>query len=256
MAKEIKISIVIPAYNEEKRIRKAGTLDDYGKFFSVKNAEIIVVLNNCTDNTIRVVKEYEKKYKIIRHIDLGKRQGKGTAIIEGFRGAKGELIGFADADNSTSAREFYKLIEGIKDYDGAIASRYIRGSKTETSVKRRIISATFNFLVRSMFFIPYRDTQCGAKLFRKAAAKKIVEGMIVTNWAMDIDMLYKAKIYGYRIKEIPVTWTEEKGSRLNIIKDSIRMLFSVLQLRIYHSAFRRLLQPLKIPAGIVYRILK
>src|SRR3989344_9034922 len=164
----MKLSIVIPAYNEEKRIGQ--TLKDYTSFFNkIKiSYEIFVVLNGCRDNTLGVVKELSKKNKVITYLDIKEAIGKGGAITQGFKAAKGDLIGFVDADGSTSPQAFNDLIENIGEYDGIIASRWIRGAKIsyKQPFLKRFGSRGFNFLVRLLFNLRFKDTQCGAKLFK------------------------------------------------------------------------------------------
>ncbi len=238
------ISIVIPAYNEEKRIGK--TLEEYGKFFEEKKAEkeidhfeIVVVLNACKDNTEKVVKTEMKKFKEIRYLNF-ERGGKGFAIIEGFKVAKGELIGFVDADMATKPDAYYDLIKNIGKNDGIISSRYVKGSivKPKQTFKRIAASRVFNFLVRSLFMMSYRDTQCGAKVFKRAAAEKIVKDIGITEWAVDVDMMYIAKRNHLRIREFPTRWQDQAESKLNLKKSSTRMFFSILRLRLAYSPFR------------------
>jgi len=236
-----KISIVIPAYNEEKRIGR--TLEEYGAFFSKPewNVEIIVVMNGCTDRTLEVVKEFELKYPIIRHLDF-KSAGKGFAINMGFRSAKGDYIGFSDADGSTSAEEFSKLIShliNIKE-DGIIASRWLKTSQVfpKQPILRRIASRCFNFIVKSMFGLWFSDTQAGAKLFKREAIIKILSSLNTTQWSFDIDLLYQMKREKFKIIEFPITWRDAEGSKVNIIKTSIKMFVSIVRLRLWYSPFR------------------
>ena len=236
----MKLSIVIPAHNEEKRI--ADTLEDYGGFFGEKygrNIEIIAVLNGCTDGTLRVVKRFEKKYPCLRHLDF-KKLGKGFAVIEGFKAANGELIGFVDADNATTALEFNKLIENIKGFDGTIGSRWLKGSMVipKQPLARRIAGRGFNLLNRILFGLRFKDTQCGAKLFTKKAAKAVTPRLGITEWAFDADLLYEMKIGGFRVKEVAIRWQDVKGSKLNIMKTPLRMFLSLIRLRLIYSPFK------------------
>ena len=164
------ISLIIPAHNEEDRIKK--TLEIYEKFLAEKRAEkeikdfeIIVVINNSKDNTKEIVERFSKKYPKIKYLDF-EQGGKGFAIIEGFKEAvKGnsKLIGFIDADGATPPEAFYDLIKKIKNYDGIIADRWHKKSKIlpKQSLFRRFISRGYNLIVRSLFLLPFRDTQCG-----------------------------------------------------------------------------------------------
>src|SRR3989344_8625015 len=188
------LSIIIPAYNEEKRISK--TLEDYSVFCKrlyKNNFEIIVILNGCRDKTIEVVKPIAKKYKQIKYKNIKEAIGKGGAVIEGFKQADGRLIGFVDADNSTKPEAYYDLVKNINGHDCIIASRWIKGAKVSPKqpLTRRIASRTFNLIVRVLFRIDIHDSQCGAKLFKKEAVKKIIPKLGITRWAFDVDLLYQ-----------------------------------------------------------------
>ena len=173
----MKLSIIIPAHNEEKRITE--TLKSYLAYFNSisKNNKsfsynISIVINNTSDKTSEIVAAFQKKDKHIFSLNF-KQGGKGFAVIEGFKQAledkRNDLIGFVDADMSTSPEEFFKLVENIRNYDGIIASRYIRGAYVmpKQTFTRIFVSRAFNLLIRIMFMIGYRDTQCGAKIFKR-----------------------------------------------------------------------------------------
>lgn len=253
-----KISIIIPAYNEEKRI--GIMLEEYCKFFMKHrdlNFEFLVVLNGCKDNTIGVVKTAKKKCRHIRIMDF-ERAGKGFAVVEGFKEAlkrKKSLIGFVDADLATRPEEFYKLIENIGDFDGIIASRGLKESTVKTSFKRKITNKGFNFLVRAFLLLPYKDTQCGAKLFRAEALQKIVNYLEETQWAFDIDLLYKLRKNRFRIKEIPTVWEDKAGSTLSLMSVPFQMFSSVIRLRLIYSPFKFIVQTYdKIPEKFKIKI--
>jgi glycosyltransferase involved in cell wall biosynthesis len=241
------LSIIIPARNEEKRIEK--TLGEYEKFFlnirkkgRIKDFEILIVLNACEDNTVDIAKKYEQMYKEIRCLNF-EQAGKGFAIKEGFKDAlkRGfDLIGFVDADMSTLPDAFYDLVKNIGKFDGIIASRWMKGSiiKTKQTFLRKITSNGFNFLVRSFFLMPYSDTQCGAKLFKREALEKIVPELALTAWAFDVDLLHKLKINKLRVKEIPTVWENKEGSGLNLTKVPIKMFTGIMRLRLLNSPFK------------------
>ncbi|MEI6058801.1 MAG: glycosyltransferase, partial [archaeon] len=233
-----------PAYNEERRIGK--TLEAYEEFFKkLKNQklldfEIIVVINNTKDRTKEIVLNFSKKYSEIKCLNF-KQGGKGFAIIQGFREAlKGDsdLIGFVDADMATAPEPFYWLIRDIGKNDGAIASRGLNGSKVKSSLRRVITHKGFNFLVRSMLFLPYRDTQCGAKMFTMRAVKEVIEDIGTTQWGFDVDLLYKLRKKGFKVKEVPTLWEDVGGSKLNLKSVPIKMLAMVIRLRIINSPFK------------------
>jgi glycosyltransferase involved in cell wall biosynthesis len=243
------ISIVIPVHNEEKRLRESHSLEEYASFFErlarekkIDDFEILAVLNACKDNTIGLVKSAEKKHKKIKHIEF-KQGGKGFAVIEGFREAlrgKGEIIGFVDADNATSPQEYYKLIKGIEDYDGVIASRYVAGAviTPKRTFARLLASRVFNFLVRALFLMPYRDTQCGAKIFRREALEKVISKIGITRWAFDVDLLYQLSARGFRIKEQATSWHDKEYSKINLGDAGPSMFLAIVRLRIINSPFR------------------
>jgi len=242
-----KISIIIPAYNEEKRIGR--TLEEYSRFFKerIKNKEIIsfeiiVVLNACRDRTIDVVKGIKNKHKEIICLDF-KHGGKGFAIVEGFKESlnrDSDTIGFVDADMATSPEEFYRLIKSINNYGGAIASRYVKGAVVEPkrTVQRMIASRIFNFLVRILFLMPYRDTQCGAKVFKRTSIDRILPRIGMTKWAFDVDLLYQLKKEKIKIYEYPTYWNDKEYSKINLKDAGPSMFLAVIRLRLLNSYFK------------------
>ncbi len=235
-----KISIVIPAYNEEKRI--ARTLESYSSFFdkNLDDYEIIVVLNGCKDNTLHVVTSFTRKNKKIKILDFKEAIGKGKAIIEGFKISDGDLIGFVDADMATTPESFYDLVIKINNYDGIIASRWIKGARVHEKqpLLKRIGSRGFNFLVKILFNMNFKDTQCGAKLFKKNVIKEVLNDLKVTKWAFDVNLLYSIKRKNYKIKEIPTEWKAIKASHFNLFKAIPEMFLGLIRLRLLYSNFR------------------
>ncbi len=232
------LSLIIPAYNEEQRIGK--TLDNYSSYLSskFKDFEIIIVLNGCKDNTLKVILDYKNKYpKTINYLNFTDPIGKGPAVIEGFKFANKELIGFVDADMSTPPEAFYDLILNLKENDGIVASRWTRGSiiPVKQKITRRIVSRVFNIMVRILFNIKISDTQCGCKLFKKQAIKSVIPLLGKTKWAFDIDILYRLNKKGYKIIDIPTYWIDSKNSHLKITKTSIEMFLSIARLRLIYS---------------------
>lgn len=242
-----KISIIIPAHNEEKRI--GNTLEDYGKFFAnlkkqkILNSEIIIVINNTRDKTEEIVKIYKKKYKIIRYLNF-EEGGKGLAIIEGFKEAlKREnnlLIGFVDADMATKPEEYYNLAKNIGIYEGIIASRYLSGAKVypPQSLKRIIASRVYNILIKIILLLDYKDTQCGAKIFKRGCIKKVINKLSLSRWAFDIDLLYALKKQKCKIKEFPTIWSDKEYSKLNLTSSGFQMFSSLIRLRLLNSPFK------------------
>jgi len=239
------LNIVIPAHNEEKRI--SPTLEAYGKFFLEKEVieglktEILVVINNSSDNTLNIVHNFSKKFKNIKYINL-ELGGKGFAIISGFKESLNEenkYLGFVDADMATSPESFYDLYKNIGGYGGIIASRWKKGAKVKSrTFDKQVRSKAFNILVRSLFLFSYQDTQCGAKLFRKDVVSKIIDHLEMTEWAFDVNLLYLCKKYKFSIKEHPTIWVDKDGSKIDPINVPIRMAGGVIRLRLLNSPFK------------------
>ena len=255
----MKTLIIIPAHNEEKRIGE--TLEDYGSFFRSKDFKILVVINNTKDKTEEIVKSYCKKYKNITYLNF-KEGGKGFAIQEGFKyGLKNDYdyIGFTDADNSTNPQEFYFLLKNLsRGNHGFIGSRYLPDSiiYPKQPFIRILMSRVFNFVVRSLFLFKFRDTQNGAKVFKKEAIKQIINKLSITQWAFDIDLLYQLNKQGFKIIEFPILWRNKEGSKINVIRSSLQMFFAVLQLRLLNSPFKRLYLLIKPLARIFYNFIR
>lgn len=241
-----KLAIVIPAYNEEKRIGE--TLKVYSEYFEkLRKAKkidynILIIINNTTDNTEKIVKSYRKNNKNIKYLNL-KPGGKGFAIVQGFSFALRsdfDLIGFVDADSSTSPQAFYELVENIDSYDGIIGNRWsVKSSITKKqTLLRQSASRIFNFIVKSFFFMNYEDTQCGAKIFRREVIEKIHDKIYITQWAFDVNLLYLCKRYNFRIREFPTSWQDKGDSKLRVIQTSLKMFFGILRLRLLNSPFK------------------
>ncbi len=238
----MKLGIVIPAYNEKSRIGEM--LSAYLDFFSSKSeyqCTFIVVLNGCTDNTLAVVQQYEKKGTLII-IDL-KEAGKGLAVKRGFK--KGleidaEIIGFVDADMATQPNHFYDLIEHLDDYDGVIASRYMKESKIfppRPFIKEWGRRLVYQPLIWLFFGLRFKDYQCGAKIFRRKVIEKVAPLLTVKQWAFDVELLYLCKKLGFKLREWPTVWHDQADSKLKIMKSGLRMLSSLFTLRWRHSSF-------------------
>lgn len=239
------LSIIMPAYNEERRI--GLTLDRYIEYFdklkSQKNLnyQILVVINASKDRTIDIVKKRVKKNRV-SYLNLA-RGGKGYAVLEGFKWSlsrKFSIIGFVDADMATSPHAFYDLIRNLDRYDGVIASRYLPGAKVNPlpSLGRIVVSRVFNFLIRSLFILPYRDTQCGAKVFKREALIRSINSLSMSQWAFDVDLLYHMRKKNFRIKEIPTIWSDREYSKINFMKAGPWMGLAIIRLRLINSPLR------------------
>ena len=237
----MKLSIIIPAHNEENRL--PSMLEAYGAYFSEKykdRVELVVVPNFCDDRTARVAKDLSRCYPAIRVLDDPGSVGKGGAVILGAQRSNGELVGFVDADGATSPEAFDDLVENIGSAGCIIASRWMKGSIVEPKqpVSRRVASRLFNTMVNVMFGFRVSDTQCGAKLFRRDVIKLIIPKLGITQWAFDVDMLFHVRRKGFSIIEIPTVWRDAEGSKVRVVKASLEMTIALIRLRLVYSPFK------------------
>jgi glycosyltransferase involved in cell wall biosynthesis len=242
-----RIAIIIPAYNEEKRI--GTTLQAYLTYFSALQCSpinpilttFIIVLNGCTDTTEDVVHQITQGYGNVHIINV-KQAGKGLAVAYGFEAALElspavDLIGFVDADMATKPRYFHDLIEEQGVHDGIIASRYMPGASVYPQrpwIKRVGSRLIYDSLVTALFGMRYHDVQCGAKLFTRNAIAAIFPRLHVRQWSFDVELLYLCKRFGFNIKEHPTVWYDQTDSKLSIMRDGLRMPWSLVKIRIHH----------------------
>ncbi len=233
-----KIEIIIPAFNEEFRLR--STLLDYLNFFANQAVLITVVLNGCTDQTKKIVTEYLPRYPHLKLVDLGKEIGKGLAIAKGWQQSTAELVGFVDADNSTVPAEFLKLIKKMETSSaiGAVASRFQKNSEIvgRYSYLRGIMSNLFRYLVRWFLKMPYTDTQCGAKIFRRSEIIPLLPLVKHQDMLFDLELLYRLYQQDKRAEEIAIRWVDVPGSaslgtRKQFLKTGWTMLKALKQIK-------------------------
>ena len=226
------ISIVIPAYNEAQMIE--ATLGSYLSAFrkGFSRYEFIVVCNNCSDKTPEIAGHIAKKDRHVVFINFPYYTGKGGAVIEGFKKAKFGLVGFVDADNSTNPRQFAKLVKGIEKSDVAIASRSLPGSilKPAQPFSRRLLGKCFSAIVEALFGLGIKDTQCGAKLFRKRVIDEILPELKAGGFEFDVELLWKAKERGFSIKEVAVEWSDSGKSSVGA-SAPLKMFLGLFKLR-------------------------
>jgi len=232
-----KISLIIPAYNEEERLGE--TLDDYISYFSylcTDGFEVIVVCNGCDDNTPEIAAKYSQKFHQMIALNISDKIGKGGAIKEGFKIASGDIIGFVDADGAIKPDETWKLLQIVSQgYDGAIGSRWLPGSQVlaKKPLRWRLASRAWNLLVRLFFQLPFKDTQCGAKTFERHVIQSVINDFQINGMTFDVGLLWKATKQGYKIKEVPIIWEHKhkEGLTNNLYKTIIKMAIEIMKLR-------------------------
>lgn len=228
------LSIVIPAFNEEARL--GPTLDAYLAYChqTARRVEVIVVDDGSLDRTSAVVNSYARQHPEVRLIRLAENQGKGQAVRSGVVNAQGKQILFADADGATPLAELERLEAAVHGgADVAIGSRALHdeGVRITARLYRRVIGRIFHGLVEILTVPRVKDTQCGFKLFRGPVAHDLFSRMRVRGFSFDVEVLMMAQRRGYSIAEVPVNWTHQPGSKVNLVVDSARMLRDLFIIR-------------------------
>lgn len=255
----MRLTLIVPAHNEQDRIGRM--LDAYLPYFARRHgadAELIVVVNGTTDNTEQVVAAYQDRFPNLRIIVEPERIGKGGALMLGFRAARGEYVGFVDADGSTPPEAFQDLLDNIGQDGAIIASRWCKGAEVSPRqpLDRRVASRVFNWISRLLFGLKLTDTQCGAKLMRRDAMLAALPHLGITQWAFDVDLLFQLRRAGYSIREIPTVWRDVAGSKILVGRAALEMTLALIRLRLIYSPYRfmvslydRILGPILQPAG-------
>ncbi|MCW4001453.1 MAG: glycosyltransferase [Candidatus Bathyarchaeota archaeon] len=242
------LSVVVPAYNEAERIGLTLNeliLKDPSLFD--RPCEVLVVMDGCTDDTPKIVKEIIGANPCAAALVFPSRLGKGGAIMEALKHTQGDVIAFVDADGSIPASELRRLIKMADDYDLVIGSRYSSDSRLpkKRSLKRTLLSRAFNVVAKLMFWNlhPIKDTQCGVKVFSRRLIDAIKNDFLITGFAFDVNFIYSALSCGFKVKEVGISWMERDGSKMSgsFGKHSVVMAFSLLRLRLYYSRARRVL---------------
>ncbi len=239
----MKLSIVIPAYNEIDNLNK-GVLDDADEYLKTKKYdwEVIVVDDGSTDGSAEKISSWIKSHpgwNLIKN----PHQGKAATVKAGIMKTRGDYILFTDFDQATPLSEVEKLIPFIKKgYQIAIGSREVKGSeRLDEPQYRHLMGKVFNFAVQIIAIGGIHDTQCGFKLFTSQAAKNLFNSLIVYGngiekqaftGAFDVELLFIAQKRGYKIAEVPVSWRHVKTDRVNPVRDSVRMFLDLIKIRL------------------------
>jgi len=228
-----KLSIVIPSFNEEARLpatleRIAGYINASGR-----ETEVIVVDDGSVDGTARVAESSRGKIPDLRVISNGQNRGKGYSVRHGSLEARGEIVLFTDADLSAPIEEADKLLAKMDEYDVAIGSRAMNRKLIEAheSKFRELAGIIFNGIVRVILWLPFVDTQCGFKAFRREKCKIIFAQQTIERFGFDPELLYLARHHGLRTVEVAVRWAHSPATKVNMLRDSIQMFLDVVIIR-------------------------
>jgi dolichyl-phosphate beta-glucosyltransferase len=227
------LSIVIPSYNEELRL--PTTLEQITTFLSIlgRDTEILVVDDGSKDRTAEVAESFQKTLPNLRVVSNGVNRGKGFSVRHGMQEARGRNVLFTDADLSAPIEEAPKLLDALKTYDVAIGSRALDRSliTIHESRFREFAGIIFNTIVRVILRLPFVDTQCGFKAFRREPCKILFEQQRIERFGFDPELLYLARHHGLQTIEIPVRWGHSPATKVNMFRDSIHMFVDIFTIR-------------------------
>ena len=226
------LSIVIPAYNESERIVPTiGAIASYVCGLR-KPWELLIADDGSKDDTVALCQGLELAN--LRVLIAPQNGGKGSAVQRGMLAARGEMVLFADADNSTPIEELGAMIAKIDEgYDVVVGSRAADGAQeAHRSLLRRTMSKTLRGMIRPIFSLQVSDTQCGFKLFRREAAQRLFAAQTIRGFSFDLEILYLANKWGYRIAEQPVAWVDAPGSKVDSAKEIKRFLKDMARIKL------------------------
>ncbi|HEX6502480.1 MAG TPA: dolichyl-phosphate beta-glucosyltransferase [Terriglobales bacterium] len=229
-------SIIIPAYNEARRIEPA--LRKVLAYVADQrlDAEIIIVNDGSRDNTAEIVRRYAQQNPVLRLVENPGNRGKGFSVRNGMLQARGEVMLFSDADLSAPIEESAQLFEAIAGgADVAIGSRWLRPElQTQPqSLHRQLFGRVFNLALRLLLGLQFKDTQCGFKAFNRRAVDIIFPIQKIERWGFDPEVIFLAERNNLRVVEIPVRWAHEAGGSIHPLRDGLRMLLEVVKVRWY-----------------------
>lgn len=235
----IDLSVIVPAYNEERRL--PPTLIEMIDYLEAraKNYEIIVVDDGSRDGTCEMVKKFERIRSRVRLIRSPNNYGKGHAVRMGVLNAKGARILFADADGASPIQELDRLERALDSgHQIAIGSRALTDKDTVVSTRwyRKYLGRMFNYCVNFILLPGIADTQCGFKLFTNQVARFLFENQRSDGFSFDVEILYLAGKAEIKIAEVPINWTNIPGSKVNLILDALKMFKDIFVFKVRHSA--------------------
>ena len=237
------LSIVIPAYNEEKRL--GATLERTLAYFAARPAwrvDVLVVDDGSSDGTAALVADWQERSPCVRLLSHEENHGKGWAVRTGMLAAEGDHVLFMDADGSTDVREIERLAAALADgADIAIGSRDVTGSEIRQHQPwlRETMGKAFSFIARVIAVPDVEDTTCGFKLFRRETVAPLFGRQIVRGWAFDVEILFLAVRMGYNVAEVPVGWTDSPDTRVNLAGVVLPTLRDLVRTRIAHRSVAR-----------------
>jgi len=240
------LSIVIPAFNEEQRLPRlieelANSAEVTAASSGFSFLEGVIVDDGSSDSTPDLLREAADAHPFVRLVSGNGNRGKGAAIADGVRVARGDYVLLTDIDLSTPLSDLSHLALAIDDgADIAIGSRVLRGSVIKHApAHRKRLGQAFNLTVRTLTGLSFGDTQCGFKLLTTAAARELLAVQICHGWAYDVELLMRARLAGLEAVEVPVTYVHDPRSQVKVASASVRMLLDVIRLSLGLRTRRR-----------------
>ncbi|HLK06017.1 MAG TPA: dolichyl-phosphate beta-glucosyltransferase [Candidatus Acidoferrum sp.] len=227
------LSIIIPSYNEELRLPPSLELIASYIEQSKRETEVLVVDDGSSDRTAAVAETFRARIPQLRVVPNGENRGKGYSVRHGMTEARGDIVLFTDADLSAPIEEADKLIAAMDEYDVAIGSRALDRNliAVHESGFREFAGIVFNKIVRVVLWLPFVDTQCGFKAFRRDKCKVIFEQQRIERFGFDPELLFLARVHGLKAVEIPVRWAHSPATKVNMLRDSVQMFLDVFTIR-------------------------
>lgn len=227
------VDVVVPVYNEEATLpRSIDRLTDFLANHLSNPWRVTIADNASTDGTRAVSQELSAGYPNVHYYHLPQK-GRGRALRAVWLESQADIVSYMDVDLSTDLNHFPQLVEALESgYQVAVGSRLSRDSQVTRAFKREFISRSYNLLIRSMFFTPFPDAQCGFKALTRQAAQTIIPSIENNNWFFDTELLIIASKRGYRIKSVPVKWDDDPTSTVNITSTAMEDIRGLLRLRL------------------------
>jgi len=227
------LSIIVPSFNEEVRLPASLSLITAYVSSTKRSTEVLVVDDGSNDRTAEVAASFADRIPNLRVLSNGENRGKGYSVRHGMQEARGEYVLFTDADLSAPIEEADKLLSALRQYDVAIGSRALNRDLIDVheSLFREFAGIIFNRIVRIVLWLPFVDTQCGFKAFRRESCRIIFEQQRIERFGFDPELLYLARHHGLKATEIPVRWSHSPATKINMMRDSIQMFVDVFTIR-------------------------
>ena len=233
MNETVEVSLIFPAHNEVTGLERAIVTADAEVSKIASSYEIIVAEDGSSDGTDELARYISETNRAVRHLHNDDRLGRGRALTRAFWEARGEILAYMDVDLSTGMSSLRPLIDSIREgWDVCTGSRMMQGSLVKRSMTRKLSSWAYNQMIRVLFDTGVHDHQCGFKAFNRHSLFAILGEVEDTHWFWDTEVLAIANHRGYKVREIPITWVEDRGTTVNLFRDSAKMFFKAFALRI------------------------